>query len=425
MALVTAPVTVVLDTRGASRHRARDSTLTGQSSGERRVGPAPARVAVPVVLTAMPSGSTAGSAGSAGSPAAPKGFTLAPDHSIGDTTTAADTVLAAPQLLVTKKQACPVSGGDSCFPVASKACLDDDTCSAFAYSTGGTHKQSMYQTFSAGLANAVPSASMTLYAKPMACCQCPSNGAFIASKAVRVPGAWAGGLHHWHIEHQCATNGNRAGSDGKAVLFCYSDSADPSCPIGVEIDNSAGLLLCLGLAVVAAVYVGAGVVIGASRSGGRPRARGSPPVAVHPHYRQWLELYGLCRDGLFFTLGRRGSEGGAAAALLAQHDGTHQDTRASRAGSVALIGGSQSSGKSAKSGPSKSSSKSGKISKKKKDRGAKTQGSLPATEHQRRQQEEEEAAEGSKGWNGNVAAVKEVIEDKGVHSSQARIRIMM
>ena len=73
-----------------------------------------------------------------GPPVAPKGFTLAPDHNIGDPTITGGAVLVAPQLLVHKTEACPGSGGDSCFPIVSKACLADDKCSAFAYSSSGT-----------------------------------------------------------------------------------------------------------------------------------------------------------------------------------------------------------------------------------------------------------------------------------------------
>ena len=71
-------------------------------------------------------------------PVPPPGFTLAAEHCIGDPTIASDVALAAPQQLESKKQACPGSAGDSCFDGASKACLADDTCSAFAYLLRGT-----------------------------------------------------------------------------------------------------------------------------------------------------------------------------------------------------------------------------------------------------------------------------------------------
>ena len=206
------------------------------------------------------------------------------------------------------------------------------------YSSHGTHKQSWYMTFSAGLANAVPSTAATLYrlrgrhlafcpspakpislplllaicdifvprsryAKSMACCQCPDSGEFIPSGgALRVPGAWTEGLH-LPLAHRCATNGNRAGTDGLAVLFCYHDPADPSCPFSVEIHNNAGLLLFLGILFLVALYLGAGTLIGTTR---KPRARGERRLARHPHYRNWLELYALCLDGVAFTSGSLG-----------------------------------------------------------------------------------------------------------------------
>jgi hypothetical protein len=120
-------------------------------------------------------------------PPPPPGFTFAASHCIGDSSTTSRTCLAAPQQTKLGRDC----GGD-CFTVASKACLADDTCSAFAYTSNGK----MYETYSVGLANVVANSDWMTYAKPMLCCQCPDSGAFIAATAKDVQ-SFTTGLHHW------------------------------------------------------------------------------------------------------------------------------------------------------------------------------------------------------------------------------------
>ena len=149
-------------------------------------------------------------------------------------------------------------------------------------------------------------------------------------------------------------------------------------------------------------------------------------MAAHPHYLQWLELYALCQDGVFFTLERCGKRGGAVAAplLAAQLVSVQQDAVGSgRAGSVLSFGGSQGMSSSGKSKASKSNQRNNR-GKKKKDRSTKTQTS-PPSEPQRHQESGQEGQEAHRGWGGSVAVVSEVREDSGLHSSQARIRVVI
>ena len=284
---------------------------------------------------------------------------MAPGHCIGDPTIQGNKCLNPPQQMKLGRTCHP-----NCFALAHQACQADDKCVAFAFASlaGG----GMYETFSVGLANAVPNKDWNAYAKPLPCCMCPGDGAFIpSSDNKRVPGSWNGGLHHWHTDHQCATDGSRDGqhSKGTAILFCYtSDGHDPSCPVAVEVDNNLGSALVLGLLLIAALYFGVGVTIGRHRAKIRGEAKPARLIASHPHYRHALELMALCKDGLAFSLERVGrstasSRRSDAGGLRETLDDSSRRDRSSRAGSAASVGGSSTrSGKSTGKKSSKSTS---------------------------------------------------------------------
>ena len=239
-----------------------------------------------------------------GDPAPPPGYTLAAGHCIGDSTTTSKNCLNPPQQL---KASNACTSADDCFQKASADCLANDACSGFAYAN------KMYETFSVGLANVVANADWTAYAKPMLCCQCPDSGAFVKSTAKKVQ-SFTTGLHHWHTDHQCATNGNRgAGSPpGPAILFCAAfDPKSPGCPVGIEAENNAGSLLFAGLLLLGFVYITGGVALG--RKTGRSQQPGLRGVwrlaSPHPHYRRWAELHSLVVDGVHFSRSRAGLGG--------------------------------------------------------------------------------------------------------------------
>eukprot|EP01043_Picozoa_sp_COSAG02_P020399 COSAG02_NODE_1006_length_15265_cov_58.666886_2_plen_353_part_00 len=238
-----------------------------------------------------------------GDPPAPPGFTLAAGHCIGDSTTASTHCLNPPQQLKCARNAC--TSADECFKKANADCASDETCSAFAYSASN----GMYETFSVGLANVVANPEWTAYAKPMLCCQCPDDGAFIKSTAKKVQ-SFTTGLHHWHTDNQCATNGNPGvGTKKTAILFCAAfDPKSPGCPVLVEAANNAGSLLLAGLIFLGFVYITGGVVFG--RRMGRNQQPGlgrfGTLVSPHPHFQRWALLHSLAVDGMHFTKARLG-----------------------------------------------------------------------------------------------------------------------
>ena len=239
----------------------------------------------------------------------------------------------------------------------------------------------------------------------------------------------------------CTTNGNRVGTDGKAVLLCYHDSADPSCPIGVEIDNDASLLLVFGLFFLAALCgcnnavsvlppsrsasntallsadMGAGFAIGVKRSGSRPRAPGSPRAAVHIHYRHWVELVALCRDGLHFALARGRTEQAGLHTPLAAAGGGR--------GSVVSVSASVNSRKSGKSKVSRGKRSDAKEGKKKGRSGGGTKENSPSKKGDAHADSKTGVDGAGPGWTGNANTLNEVREGGVVHSSQARIKVVI
>lgn len=111
-------------------------------------------------------------------PPAPPGFTFAAGSCIGDSSTTAIACLARGPGRI-GSGACTA---DTCFTLASAACLVDDTCNAFAFDAPSL----MYETFSAGLANVVANNAWVTYAKPAVCCECPDDGSSMKATAKKV-----------------------------------------------------------------------------------------------------------------------------------------------------------------------------------------------------------------------------------------------
>ena len=342
--------------------------------------------------------------GSGGPPPAPKGFTLVPGYCVGDSSTTSLACLIPPQQ-ITFKRGC--KSEEDCFKLASTDCLADDTCSAFAYSV----QHQMYETFTVGLANVVANKEWTAYAKPLVCCQCEGGDSVLTAGGVAVDKQqWRTGLHHWHFEHKCATNGNREGpgGDGKAVLFCMkTDTPQDPCPMAVEIEDHWGSSLCLVLLLLGVLYLAAGIAFGHSRGrGGGPGKGVKGALWAHPHHKHMLEVIALCNDGLAFTTNRvRGRkrtlpQTAAAAALrdpLAKGDHGSAGGRSRR-----------KSDKSSKSLKGKSKAKQTQ----------KQVGSASPTATR----DDGDTHDDIRGRDGNAATLKER-RDETVHSSQAKIKV--
>ena len=74
------------------------------------------------------------------------------------------------------------------------------------------------------------------------------------------------------------------------------------------------------LFVSAVIGGGAGYVAGGAAYG--QRTGGAPGLAGHPHHAKWVELYGLCSDGLAFAQSRgRGRAGGGYQPVRAPKSG--------------------------------------------------------------------------------------------------------
>ena len=347
----------------------------------------------------------------AGDPAAPAGFTLAAGHCIGDSTTTSPHCLNRPQQLKCARNAC--ASAEDCFKKANADCTADETCSAFAYSAANR----MYETFSVGLANVVANPEWTAYAKPMLCCQCPDGGAFIKSTAKKVQ-SFTTGLHHWHTDNQCATNGNPGvGTKETAILFCAAfDPKSPGCPVMVEAENNAGSLLFAGLLFLGFVYITGGVALGRRTSRNQQPGLGrlGTLVSPHPHFHRWAMLHSLVVDGMHFTKARLGL-GGARQyspiqpATLSSDSSRSKQSNKRRSGRRATGRGAESIAKGAKQSSGKRRSRSGEDADALKSSDAETTATSSATKQQSAQSAE-------------LTERRELQE--GLHESQAKIKVV-
>ena len=78
--------------------------------------------------------------------------------------------------------------------------------------------------------------------------------------------------------------------------------------------GSGGAVATALLLLMLCVYIVGGALLG-RRSG---EGGGGPFISAHPHYRRWLELHGLARDGLAFATG--GKQGRAGSGYRAVPD---------------------------------------------------------------------------------------------------------
>ena len=176
-------------------------------------------------------------------PPPPKDFIHYPQHAIGDSSHPNGHCIDPPIQL--KMKGCPADDWpNKCFEVASKDCLADDDCQAFALlqQHGGN-----YQTYSAGMANAVPITEWDLYAKKKPCCTCSGGGKAVSATAQ------PSDLQLGHQSMQCEEQGTaQHGDKESAPIFC-----DPtiSCSVEREIQNAWGDTLLLVAGPLLAVCV--------------------------------------------------------------------------------------------------------------------------------------------------------------------------
>jgi hypothetical protein len=90
----------------------------------------------------------------------------------------------------------------------------------------------------------------------------------------------------------------------------------------------------LGWTLVCVILgLGAAYVIGGSFYGQRTRAvAGTSLLAAHPHHALWVEVAGLCSDGVAFARGggqRRGGGGGGYQSVLSAREKRHDGKRTS------------------------------------------------------------------------------------------------
>ena len=172
------------------------------------------------------------------------------------------------------------------------------------------------------------------------------------------------------------------------------------------------MLLVLGVAA----YSLGGAAYGKQRGGGGSVAGGAAGfLAAHPHRQSWSELAGLCKDGLRFSQ-----------AKLLGHSSAGADQKGGAA--AAADARSQSSSTSSPKGTKgKLKGEKGKKGKKGKH-GGKGKNSGPASEPSEPGEEDLESSgteRGGGGGDGLGAGLLAERRDETVHSSQARIEVLV
>ena len=166
-----------------------------------------------------------------GLPEAPSGYVLLQHHSVGNSANCGGAGgpghgchnMDPPDQL--KNAGCG-PGAAACFEQAKVACETDKRgCVAFALRCVGSDdptKVNGFQTYRAGIGNAVPNDDWYLYAQPKVCGSCPA-GSIQAVKPPMLDSSPEGALRPaYSYPYQCADIGNGMNKKNNAPIYCYA-----------------------------------------------------------------------------------------------------------------------------------------------------------------------------------------------------------
>jgi hypothetical protein len=228
--------------------------------------------------------------------------------------------------------------------------------------------------------------------------------------------------YQWHG----FANGNSHGQSD--VAFYISVCNGWTAPV-IELGDPAGagwesvyVLVLLGLA-----YFVGGSALGARRKG-QPLKKGPEMLQAHPHYGNWMQLHGLVQDGVSFSrarvnakLGKKRAAGGAYQRVESS-PGDDRDEDGHTVGERSGSRNAKNKNKRNSKEPSKRS-KDGKPKREKESRSKTKRKEKRARGEtltaQEAQEEKEEIEEEEK-----ERQLRELADSTGVHSSQAKIKVV-
>lgn len=189
----------------------------------------------------------------------------------------------------------------------------------------------------------------------------------------------------------------------------YRIRADVAVAVDEASWSFAIILIVIGLG-----YLFGGILFGMRASGER-----KPSLQRHLHYAHWVQIYGLCQDGWAFSRARAGMRREQPVLRQTREpllDG--EESSLSKRGSKSKLSGSKSKSASKKS----SSGRSDKEQQKRrvgKDKRREKQARGEKLTKQEEAEEKEEIAQEEK-----ERQLRELSDSTGVHSSQAKIKVI-
>ena len=182
--------------------------------------------------------------------------------------------------------------------------------------------------------------------------------------------------------------------------------------VAVDVDDASWTLSTI------LILGGLGYFFGGILLGMRARGERKPSLQAHMHYTRWIQIHGLCQDGLAFCRARIGTR--RVKPVTRQ---TREPLLDSDDISPSKRGGSKSRSSAARSSSKPSSSKktSEKEEKRRraKDKRREKKARGEKLTKQEEQQEKEEIEQEEK-----ERQLRELTDSTGVHSSQAKIKVI-